>query len=135
MKSGGIDVLIDANRRKPNPWNRVEEAIEMAVAASSHDVKKSKFTSSRLLLPNRVRLARQLKEFEFLYFWSVLVSGRTSHAEILLTMLPSQIPTVGQYDRKLCLPSRAQTIKLFVNQEHTMVAFPGSATGKTNFQP
>jgi transposase len=33
MESGGIDALIDANRRKPNPKNRVEEATEMAVAA------------------------------------------------------------------------------------------------------
>jgi len=33
MESGGIDALIDANRRKPNPRNRVEEATEMAVAA------------------------------------------------------------------------------------------------------
>ena len=33
MESGGIDALIDANRRKPNPRNRVEEATELAVAA------------------------------------------------------------------------------------------------------
>lgn len=33
MESGGIDALIDANRRKPNSKNRVEEATEMAVAA------------------------------------------------------------------------------------------------------
>lgn len=33
MESGGVDALIDANRRKPNPKNRVEEATEMAVAA------------------------------------------------------------------------------------------------------
>ena len=33
MESGGIEALIDANRRKPNPKNRVEEATEMAVAA------------------------------------------------------------------------------------------------------
>ncbi|SFH62696.1 Winged helix-turn helix [Nitrosospira sp. Nsp14] len=33
MESGGIDALIDANRRKPNPKNRVEEATEVAVAA------------------------------------------------------------------------------------------------------
>jgi len=33
MESGGIDALIDANRRKPNPKNRVEEATELAVAA------------------------------------------------------------------------------------------------------
>ena len=33
VESGGIDALIDANRRKPNPKNRVEEATEMAVAA------------------------------------------------------------------------------------------------------
>ena len=32
MENGGIDALIDANRRKPNPKNRVEEATEMAVA-------------------------------------------------------------------------------------------------------
>ena len=48
MKSGDIDVLIDANWRKPNPWNRVEEAIEMAVAALSHNVKKSKFTEQQI---------------------------------------------------------------------------------------
>lgn len=33
MESGGVDALIDANRRKPNPKNRVEEATEAAVAA------------------------------------------------------------------------------------------------------
>src|SRR5690348_6071632 len=33
MEDGGIDALIDANRKKPNPKNRVEEAIELAVAA------------------------------------------------------------------------------------------------------
>jgi transposase InsO family protein len=33
MESEGIDALIDANRRKPNPKNRVEEATEAAVAA------------------------------------------------------------------------------------------------------
>lgn len=33
MASGGVDALIDANRRKPNPKNRVEEATEAAVAA------------------------------------------------------------------------------------------------------
>jgi hypothetical protein len=33
MESGGVDALIDANRRKPNPKNRVEEATETAVAA------------------------------------------------------------------------------------------------------
>ena len=33
MESGGVDALIDANRKKPNPKNRVEEATEMAVAA------------------------------------------------------------------------------------------------------
>jgi hypothetical protein len=33
MESGGIDALIDANRRKPNPKNRVEEATELAVTA------------------------------------------------------------------------------------------------------
>ena len=31
MESGGIDALIDANRKKPNPKNRVEAATEMAV--------------------------------------------------------------------------------------------------------
>lgn len=30
---GGVEALIDANRRKPNPKNRVEEAIEAAVTA------------------------------------------------------------------------------------------------------
>jgi hypothetical protein len=33
VESGGVDALIDANRRKPNPKNRVEEATELAVAA------------------------------------------------------------------------------------------------------
>lgn len=33
MASEGIDALIDANRRKPNPKNRVEEATEAAVAS------------------------------------------------------------------------------------------------------
>ncbi len=33
MASEGIDALIDANRRKPNPKNRVEETTEAAVAA------------------------------------------------------------------------------------------------------
>lgn len=33
MEAGGVDALIDANRKKPNPKNRVEEATESAVAA------------------------------------------------------------------------------------------------------
>ena len=33
VAEGGVDALIDANRRKPNPKNRVEEATETAVAA------------------------------------------------------------------------------------------------------
>jgi transposase InsO family protein len=33
MENGGIDALIDANRKKPNPKNRVEEAVDLAVAA------------------------------------------------------------------------------------------------------
>jgi transposase InsO family protein len=33
VAEGGVDALIDANRKKPNPKNRVEEATEMAVAA------------------------------------------------------------------------------------------------------
>ena len=33
MEAGGIDALIDANRRKPNHKNRVEEAAELTVAA------------------------------------------------------------------------------------------------------
>jgi len=33
MENGGVEALIDANRRKPNPKNRVEEATESAVAA------------------------------------------------------------------------------------------------------
>ena len=33
MEAGGVDALIDANRRKPNTKNRVEEATETAVAA------------------------------------------------------------------------------------------------------
>lgn len=33
VAEGGLDALIDANRRKPNPKNRVEEATEAAVAA------------------------------------------------------------------------------------------------------
>src|SRR5687768_1668273 len=32
MENGGIDALIDANRKKPTPKNRVEEAVELAVA-------------------------------------------------------------------------------------------------------
>ena len=32
-EEGGVDALIDANRRKPNPKNRVEEATESAVTA------------------------------------------------------------------------------------------------------
>lgn len=32
-ETGGVDALIDANRRKPNPKNRVEEATESAVSA------------------------------------------------------------------------------------------------------
>jgi hypothetical protein len=31
VESGGVDALIDANRRKPNLRNRVDESIEMAV--------------------------------------------------------------------------------------------------------
>jgi hypothetical protein len=43
----------------------------MAVAELSHDVKKSKFTEQQIAFAlSRVRLARQLKEFEFPYFWS-----------------------------------------------------------------
>jgi transposase InsO family protein len=33
VETGGVDALIDANRRKPNPKNRVEEASESAVTA------------------------------------------------------------------------------------------------------
>ena len=33
MASGGVDALIDANRKKPNLRNRVEAATETAVAA------------------------------------------------------------------------------------------------------
>ena len=33
MATGGVDALIDANRKKPNLHNRVEEATEVAVAA------------------------------------------------------------------------------------------------------
>jgi len=33
VETGGIEALIDANRRKPNPKNRVEEASESAVTA------------------------------------------------------------------------------------------------------
>lgn len=33
VETGGVDALIDANRRKPNPKNRVEEVAETAVAA------------------------------------------------------------------------------------------------------
>lgn len=33
METGGVDALIDANRRKPNFKNRVEEATEAAVTA------------------------------------------------------------------------------------------------------
>jgi hypothetical protein len=32
MESGGIEALMGANRRKPNPRNRVEEVTELAVA-------------------------------------------------------------------------------------------------------
>src|ERR1700692_4082366 len=32
LEAGGVDALIDANRRKPNLRNRVEEATEVAVA-------------------------------------------------------------------------------------------------------
>ena len=31
VEAGGVDALIDANRRKPNPKNRIEEASESAV--------------------------------------------------------------------------------------------------------
>ena len=33
VEAGGVDALIDANRRKPNIKNRVEEATEAAVTA------------------------------------------------------------------------------------------------------
>lgn len=33
MEDGGVEALIDANRRKPNPKNRVEEATELAIAS------------------------------------------------------------------------------------------------------
>jgi hypothetical protein len=33
VESGGVDALINANRRKPNPEKRVEEATEAAIAA------------------------------------------------------------------------------------------------------
>lgn len=35
METGGVGALIDANRRKPNIKNRVEEATETAVTAFS----------------------------------------------------------------------------------------------------
>jgi transposase len=33
VAGGGIDALLDSNRKKPNPKNRVEEATEAAVMA------------------------------------------------------------------------------------------------------
>ena len=33
VENGGVEALIDAHRRKPNPKNRVEEVAESAVAA------------------------------------------------------------------------------------------------------
>ena len=33
VEAGGVEALIDANRRKPNIKNRVEEAMEAAVTA------------------------------------------------------------------------------------------------------
>lgn len=33
MRAGGVDALIDANRKKPNLKNRVDEATETAVMA------------------------------------------------------------------------------------------------------
>lgn len=33
VETGGVEALIDANRRKPNPKNRVEEIAESAVTA------------------------------------------------------------------------------------------------------
>jgi len=35
METGGVDALIDANRKKPNVKNRVDEAIETAVVGFS----------------------------------------------------------------------------------------------------
>ena len=32
-EQGGVQALLDSNRRKPNPKNRVEEAVEAAVIA------------------------------------------------------------------------------------------------------
>ena len=33
VETGGVDALIEASRRKPNPKNRIEEASESAVTA------------------------------------------------------------------------------------------------------
>ena len=33
VEEGGVEALLDANRRKPNPKNRVEESVEEAVIA------------------------------------------------------------------------------------------------------
>lgn len=37
VETGGVEALIDANRRKPNPKNRVEEIAESAVTAFALD--------------------------------------------------------------------------------------------------
>lgn len=37
MAEGGVEALLDSNRRKPNPKNRVEEATELAVVAYATD--------------------------------------------------------------------------------------------------
>jgi transposase len=37
MSEGGVEALLDSNRRKPNPKNRVEEATELAVVAYATD--------------------------------------------------------------------------------------------------
>ena len=38
MAAGGVDALIDTNRKKPNLRNRLEEATEAAVKCSSSDL-------------------------------------------------------------------------------------------------
>ncbi|OQS31077.1 hypothetical protein B0T45_23265 [Chromobacterium haemolyticum] len=35
VADGGVEALFDANRRKPNPKNRVDDAIEAAVVADA----------------------------------------------------------------------------------------------------
>ena len=77
-EAGGVDALIDANRRKPNPKNRVEEATESAVFAFA--LEQPAFGQVRV--SNELRQARHIC-FSFrraINMADAMISNRSSNA-------------------------------------------------------